>query len=89
MNGVVSAGAGCTSIERIHWDWGDGQHEDAFLFPGPHTYTREGVYVARATAHQSDGEKTSICFVVRTEGAADGRANSLNNELEFAALGCS
>ena len=89
VNGFTIPGAGCTLIERISWDWGDGQHEDAFLFPGPHTYAREGVYVARATAHQTDGEKTSVCFVVRTEGAADGRGNSLNNVLEFASLGCS
>ena len=39
VNGGVVA-----PIERIQWEWGDGQIEQHLYFPAAHTYTSPGRY---------------------------------------------
>lgn len=53
INGVVLYGPGCPDIERVHWDWGDGQENDDW-FPGQHTYTSPGVYLVTVTAYDRE-----------------------------------
>jgi hypothetical protein len=48
---VVSLNGGvAVPIERIQWDWGDGQIVNHQFFPGSHTYSAPGAYEIKVTA---------------------------------------
>jgi len=37
-------------VERIQWEWGDGQIEKHRFFPASHTYATPGKYEIKVTA---------------------------------------
>jgi PKD repeat protein len=45
VNGGVMA-----QVERIQWEWGDGQIEKHRFFPASHTYATPGKYEIKVTA---------------------------------------
>ncbi len=48
VNGGVTA-----PVERIQWEWGDGQKEDHHFFPASHTYANPGTYEIKVTLFDS------------------------------------
>ncbi len=66
INGLVEPGCPRSSINSIHWDWGDG-HEENNWFPASHKYERRGTYKISVTSHQSDGLLTERSFTVTVD----------------------
>ena len=62
VNGVVTPGSGC-SIVSITWTWGDNITSTGW-FPASHAYLNSGTYNITATAHQSNGQTSSISTTV-------------------------
>ncbi len=51
VRGVVTSS---NTIERLHWQWGDGESGDQW-FPAVHTYDTSGTYMITATAYDELG----------------------------------
>jgi PKD repeat protein len=52
-------------VERIQWEWGDGQTEKHHYFPASHTYTNPGRYEIRVTVF--DGKNHSAAKSVSVD----------------------
>ncbi|MBW1839177.1 MAG: PKD domain-containing protein [Deltaproteobacteria bacterium] len=50
---VVVNGGIMAPVERIQWDWGDGQIEKHHFFPHSHTYNKPGRYQITVTVFDS------------------------------------
>ena len=50
---VVVNGGVAAPIERIQWDWGDGQINKHHFFPANHTYDKPGRYEIKVTVFDS------------------------------------
>ena len=51
-------------VERIQWEWGDGQMERHHFFPAEHTYAKPGKYKIVVTAFDSKGLTASQSVTV-------------------------
>jgi hypothetical protein len=51
-------------VERIQWEWGDGQIERHRFFPSEHTYAQPGKYKIIVTAFDSKGLTASQSVTV-------------------------
>ncbi|MCX6030828.1 MAG: PKD domain-containing protein [Chloroflexi bacterium] len=65
-----SASPGCREavIQRVTWDWGDGQKDDQGV-PGKHQYAQGGRYRVTATAYDNLGQSGSAQVVVSVSAA--------------------
>ena len=50
---VTVNGGVAVPIERIQWDWGDGQIDEHHFFPASHTYDKPGPYEIKVTVFDS------------------------------------
>jgi hypothetical protein len=46
-------------IDRIQWDWGDGQTDKHHFFPASHEYTKPGSYQITVTVFDANNQSTS------------------------------
>ncbi len=57
---TVSVNGGVVSpVERIQWEWGDGQADRHLFFPARHTYARPGSYEITVTAFTQNNTTAS------------------------------
>jgi serine/threonine protein kinase/DNA-binding beta-propeller fold protein YncE len=63
VNGITKPGYNNASINRIQFNWGDGNIEYSW-FPATHTYEKEGEYAITVTTYQSDGLTTTSTTTV-------------------------
>lgn len=54
VNGGVAA-----PVERIQWEWGDGQTDQHHFFPASHTYADPGTYQITVTVFGGDSRRAS------------------------------
>jgi PKD repeat protein len=59
VNGGVMA-----QVERIQWEWGDGQMEKHRFFPASHTYAAPGKYEIKVTAFDNQNRYASRSVTV-------------------------
>ena len=50
---VTVNGGVAVPIERIQWEWGDGQIDEHNFFPASHTYDKPGLYEIKVTVFDS------------------------------------
>ena len=62
VNGGVAA-----PVERIQWDWGDGESERHHYFPATHTYDKPGEYQITVTVFDRDGRTATQSVTVKIE----------------------
>jgi hypothetical protein len=62
-------------IDGCHWDFGDGSASDACW--AEHVYQTPGDYVARFTAHGSDGETASTTLAIHVTGSQANECDGL------------
>lgn len=62
INGIVNA-----PVNRIQWDWGDGNVDKHLFFPGKHTYGNLGRYKITVTAFSANrcSEEKSISVDIK------------------------
>lgn len=65
LNGVTLPGTTGATVDRIHWDWGDGSEEDSW-FPASHTYGRPGAFRITVTSYQSDALSSTRSMPIST-----------------------
>ena len=63
---VTINGATETWALKIHWDWGDGNGEDAW-FPASHTYERKGTYNVTVITYGPSGVYNSNTMIIDIE----------------------
>jgi hypothetical protein len=51
-------------VERIQWEWGDGQMEKHHFFPFSHTYKNPGTYEIRITVFDSKNQSATRTVTV-------------------------
>ena len=61
---VTVNGGVVTPVERIQWDWGDGQFEKHHFFPFSHTYKNPGRYEIKITVFDSKNQSTTRTVTV-------------------------
>ena len=61
---VVVNGGIMAPVERIQWDWGDGQIEKHHFFPHSHTYNKPGRYQITVTAFDSKNRSATQSVTV-------------------------
>ncbi len=59
VSGRTDPGTAGEQIDRVRWDWGDGNVED-HSFPASHTYHEKGSYQLTVSSHQSDGLSSMV-----------------------------
>jgi len=56
---VTVNGGVAIPVERIQWDWGDGQFEKHHFFPYSHIYKNPGRYEIKVTAFDSKNQSSA------------------------------
>ena len=66
-NEVTVNGGVAVPIERIQWDWGDGQVDQHHFFPASHTYSKPGRYKITVTVFNSENKTAtrSVTAVIK------------------------
>jgi len=59
INGGVAA-----PVERIQWEWGDGQADHHLFFPASHTYAKPGRYEVKVTVFDSNNRTATKSVTV-------------------------
>jgi len=60
---TVNGGVG-VPIERIQWEWGDGEMEKHHFFPFSHTYKNPGKYEIKVTVFDSKNQNATRTVTV-------------------------
>ncbi len=66
INGVVY-----NAIKPLHWDWGDGTHEESW-FAGEHTYSAGGSHTVTVTAYGEGNTELTKTVIVKVSPPSSG-----------------
>jgi hypothetical protein len=61
---VTVNGGVAMPVERIQWDWGDGQFEKHHFFPYSHTYKNPGRYEIKVTVFDNKNQSSARTVTV-------------------------
>lgn len=61
---VIVNGGVAVPVERIQWDWGDGQIDKHHFFPASHTYDKTGRYEIKVTVFDSKNRTATKSIAV-------------------------
>lgn len=61
---VTVNGGVAVPIERIQWEWGDGQIDKHHFFPASHTYNKPGGYEIKVTVFDSKNQTVTKSVTV-------------------------